>query len=146
MKGNYTKVDLRIFQAIKTLLAGGATIKECADYMHVSDATVKSIKASETLEEYRAIIAAYSARKRERQEKAKLAEQKLSEEKKPEAVKDEKPAAVPEKIVEHRYDVTVQTTHYMSQKLDKIEELLKSISQKLGYICEDLYGNKKEGA
>ena len=30
--------------------------------------------------------------------------------------------------------------------VDKIEELLKSISQKLGYICEDLYGNKKEGA
>ena len=148
----YTKVDERLFNAVKTLLAGGATYNECADYMNIGTTAVGRISSAENFTEYKSMLAAIALSAREKTQAAKKAEQKKAYQKaepekkpEPEAVKDSKPVAVPEKIVEHRYDVTVQTTHYMSQKLDKIEELLKGISQKMGYICEDLYGNKKEG-
>ena len=144
MEAKSVKIDLRMFNAVKTLVAGGATIAECANYMSISTATVKYIKAAETYEEYRNIIAAVNIRKRER-ENAKKAAAEAPSPVAPVPIPAPAPEPVkPAQIVEHKYDVTVQTTHYMSQKLDKIEELLKGISQKLGYICEDLYGSKKE--
>lgn len=52
-KRNYTKITLRVFNAVKTLLAGGATNTECADYMGIAQNTVSRIKHAETYEDYK---------------------------------------------------------------------------------------------
>lgn len=51
------KVTQSKFDAVKTLLKGGATVREIMRYMEISDATVYMIKAAETLAEYESMIA-----------------------------------------------------------------------------------------
>lgn len=142
----HAKVDQRVFNAIKTLFSGGASIAECSEYMGLSTATVKYIKSADTFEEYKNIIAAVNIRKKEAQKRKAMAAPAPAPVYIPSPIPV--PAPVPEPKVEVvkeiKQSVTVQTTHYVSQKMDKIEELLTSISAKLAYIVEDLYGTKEE--
>ncbi len=143
---NWDKLTAKQFSAIKLLLKGGATQAEAASYMQVSANTVFWISKAETFEEYQTIKAekelkqkkAFAAKK-EAEEKAKAAQVAATVAPQPAEVQKTQ-----EVVKEIRQTVTVQATHYMMQELQKTNELLKSISVKLGYIVEDLYG-KKEG-
>ena len=136
---NWNKLTEGQFKAIKTLLRGGASQKEAAEYMQVSPNTAFWVSKAETFEEYQHINAErHLAHKRVAAIKAKEAEKTA-----PQATPAQ-PAAP--QVVEYRQNVTIQATHYMMQKLEETNNLLKSISNKLAYIVEDLYGTgKKEG-
>lgn len=130
---NWNKLTAGQFKAIKTLLKGGASQKEAAEYMQVSTATTSMVARAETFEEYLHIQA-------ERQMTRKqVAAIKIKETEKAE----EKPAP---QVIEHRQTVTIQATHYMMQELQKMNETLSLISRKLAFIVDDLCGTgKKEG-
>ena len=147
---NWNKLTARQFTAIKLLLKGGATQSEAASYMKVSANTVFWISKAETFEEYQTIKAENElkrkqavAAKKQAEEKAKTAQATQVAQVAPTPAEEPKPQTQ-EVVKEIRQTVTVQATHYMMQELQKTNELLKSISMKLGYIVEDLYG-KKEG-
>lgn len=118
--------------------------------MQVSANTVFWISKAETFEEYQTIKAEKElkkkqavAAKKQAEEKAKTAQAAQVAQAAPTPAEEPKPQTQ-EVVKEIRQTVTVQATHYMMQELQKTNELLKSISVKLGYIVEDLYG-KKEG-
>lgn len=128
---NWNKLTEGQYKAIKTLLRGGATQKEAAEYMQVSASTVCDINQSETFEEYQNMKAEkYLASKQVAAIKAK-------------EKADEKPQEV---VKEVRQTVTIQATHYMMQKLEETNSLLKLISNKLAFIVDELCGTEqKEG-
>lgn len=134
-------ITAETFACVKMLLKGGASHQECAKYMKIGTTTVNRIASAETYEEYKNILAAMNVKYHEKY-KAKRIEK--NEEPAQEEKQDEKQEPVtqepPTQIVEHRQSVTVQTTYYVNQKLDKIEEVLKGISAKLACIIDDLYG------
>ena len=129
------KVTQSIFNAVKTLIKGGASNKECAEYMQLSLTAVSMIRNSENLDEYRANMIYISDNARQKRKKATEAKP----EEKPEPPKDDVPH-----VVEHRQNVTIQATHYMEQELRKTNELLTSISNKLAFIVEELTGTRSE--
>lgn len=132
---NWNKLTAGQFKAIKTLLKGGASQKEAAEYMQVSTATTNFVAKAETFEEY---LHNQAERQMTRKQVAAI---KIKETEKEKA--EEKPAP---QVIEHRQTVTIQATHYMMQEMQKTNELLAQISAKLAYIVEDLYGTgKKEG-
>lgn len=131
------KVTKGIFEAVKMLTKGGASIDECAEYMGISPATVSRIRTAENYEEFQQArrLAAIAAQKREQEKKER--------EKQPEKpVEQPAPVAQPvqpaPQVIEHRQTVTVQATHYMMEELKQQNELLKSISNKLAFIVEQL--------
>lgn len=126
---NWNQLTESKFKAIKTLLKGGATQKEAAEYMKVSPNTAFWVNKAETFEEYLQINASRHLEKRQ------VAAIKAKEANK------ETPAP---QVVEYRQNVTIQATHYMMQKLDETNALLKQISNKLACIVEDLYGKKDD--
>lgn len=125
------------FKAIKILLNGGATYKEAAQYMQVGEATIYRVKSAETWEEYLQQTAARAAARA-------LAVKEAKE-------KGGKPVAHPEKVdapaqaqvVEHRQTVQITATHYMTEELREIKDILKIISNKMAVIVTDLYGTKE---
>jgi transposase-like protein len=126
---NWNQLTESKFKAIKTLLKGGATQKEAAEYMKVSPNTAFWVNKAETFEEYVQINASRHLEKRQ------VAAIKAKEANK------ETPAP---QVVEYRQNVTIQATHYMMQKLEETNALLKQISNKLACIVEDLYGKKDD--
>ena len=74
------KITPKTFQAIKTLLAGGATWEECADYMGVSASTVGRISRAETFQEYVNSVAASAIRCNQKKAKADTTEQETTPE------------------------------------------------------------------
>lgn len=143
-------VDPKMFDCVKILLQSGATRAEIEKFTGLGHTAIYRISISETYADYKNLLAAISLEIREK--KAKKAAEEAAVEKKPEpapepAPEPEKPEEPPVQVVEHRQNVTIQATYYVSQKLDKIEELLKTISAKLACIIDDLYGTgtKKEG-
>lgn len=141
-------VDQKMFDCVKILLQSGATRAEIEKYTGLGHTAIYRISVSETFQDYRNLLAAIALEYR--QKKEKKAAEKAAAEKKPEpapAPEPEKPAEQPAQVVEHRQTVTVQATYYVSQKLDAMTELLKTISAKLACIIDDLYGTapKKEG-
>ena len=111
------KMDEKMFWAIKTLLAGGATSASIADYYHIGLSTVGRVKASENLTEYHNILAAmYATKKGEPKE---------------EPVKKTEP-----QVVEHRQTVTVQATHYTEAEIRKHTEQLELISRKMSAMLD----------
>ena len=124
-----TKVDQKMFNAIKLMLAGGAKNVECCEYMKLSASTVKMIKAADTFEEYRNMIAAIAYKSKH----PKPHEQEKKPEQKPEP-----------QVIEHRQTVTVQATWQMTQEMRKTNELLESISKKLAFIVDELIGTPKK--
>lgn len=115
--GKY-KVDERMFNAVKAMTAGGATVQECQNFTGLSHATVSRIRSANNYTEF------FSTPSRKT---------------KPE------PKKVPEQeaqTVEHRQTVTIQATHYMMQEMQKTNELLANISRKLAFIVDELTGVK----
>ena len=126
---NWNQLTESKFKAIKTLLKGGATQKEAAEYMKVSANTAFWVNKAETFEEYVQINA---SRHLEKRQVAAIKAKKANKE-----------TTAPQ-VVEYRQNVTIQATHYMMQKLDETNALLKQISNKLACIVEDLYGKKDD--
>jgi len=122
------KITEKLFKAVKIMLEGGATYEEVKDYLGVSLQTCARIKHSENYADYKNVLAAMAVKnKGYKQAKAnpKPVEEKPVEEK-------------PVQVVEHRQNVTIQATHYMMQEMQKTNELLKEISNKLAFIVEQL--------
>jgi hypothetical protein len=136
---NWNKLTEGQFKAIKTLLRGGATQKEAAEYMQVSTNTAFWVAKAETFEEYQHMNAErHLEHKRVAAIKAKEAEKTAAQ------ATPAQPAAP--QVVEYRQNVTIQATHYMMQKLEETNSLLKLISNKLAFIVDELCGTgKKEG-
>lgn len=122
------KVDQKLFDAVKIMLESGATGPEIEKFMKISSWTISKIRSAENYEEYKAILAARALAMKEKAKKAPAEAQKA-----PSDVKQECP-----QVVEHRQNVTVQTTFYVSQKLDKLCELLSAISAKLAFVVDEL--------
>lgn len=134
------KVTQSKFNAVKTLLKGGATVREVMEYLELSDNTVYLIKQAETLVEYENMIAEKALRDKQRAAiKAKEREQAAQ----PQAQPQDKPVEV---VKEVRQTVTVQATHFMMEEMRKTNELLTCISAKLAFIVDELCGvpQKKE--
>lgn len=130
------KVTKSVFNAVKTLLKGGASVKEVMEYMGLSDYTVYTIRAAETHEEYENILA----------EKRLAAKQAYAAKKKPQtapATPSAQQQAPVTQVVEHRQTVMVQATWAMTQEMQKTNELLKLISNKLAFIVDELCGTVK---
>lgn len=142
---NWNKLTARQFSAIKMLLKGGATQVEAADYMQVSSNTVYWVGKAETYEDYlhnvaerqleRKQVAAIKA-KQEKAQKAKEVAEKVG------AVPASQLAKQIPQVVEHKQTVQITATHYMTEELREIKEVLKCISNKLAFIVNDLYGEK----
>lgn len=139
MEKNYkVKITMNVFIAIKTLLENGASLKECAKYMKISYATAKYIKAAENYDEYKAILADISARRKEREKKEREAK-KPAAEPAPKLPEKQEPQV---QVVEHRQTVMVQATWQMMQEMQKTNKLLECISNKLAFIVDELCGTK----
>jgi len=123
------KVTPQIFDTVKTLLNSGVPVSQICDMLKLSNGAIYTIKACDDLQEYKDYYKA--SNDRSVRKKQKTSEQKGS---KPE------PA---QQVVEHRQTVTIQATHYMMEEMRKTNELLETISNKLAYIVDDLYGVKK---
>ena len=140
MKSTPNKIDQRMFDCIKILLASGQTAEQIKDYIGIAPTTVYRINQCENLQEYKNMMIAISTKRAVQKKKEK-------EEQKPVMLEpaDQGATAKPEpptQIVEHRQSVTVQTTYYVTQKLDATIELLKGISAKLAFVVDELTGVK----
>lgn len=111
------KITKGVFDAGKILIQNGATNAEIAKYLKVSVTVVTMFRQAETYEEYQNIMYEYSKGK----------------------VKEKEPETM-------RQSVTIQATHYMQKELEKTNELLTLISNKLAFIVDELCGVKKTGA
>lgn len=133
------KVDERLWWAVKTLIKGGSTNKDAAEYFEISVNTVSRIAASETYDEYKQMIAAAHAQYRK--PKMRLPEKPV--EKQPEKTTEESEEPKPQ-VIEHKQSITIQATHYMMTELQKTNELLTGISAKLAFIVDELCGVKSK--
>lgn len=128
------KVTESVYKAVKTLIAGGASIKECSEYMHLSSQTVSIIKNSETYEEYKHKIYVTSGGYRKKMEAAEKAKKEAEAKELPaQKLIYDKPTAT-----EKQTTVVVQATHYMMEELKQMNETLKCISNKLAFIVDEL--------
>ena len=125
------KVTEKMFKAVKQLTEGGATISEIAEYFLLGHSTVSRMRAAETWEDYTHTIQAIalSCKKKKAEKSAEKAEQ-------PKAEQKEEPQEQPQKVIQQ--NVTIQATHYMMQEMQKTNELLKLISNKLAFIVDQL--------
>lgn len=128
---NWDKMTESKFRAVKLLLKGGASVKEAAEYMQMSTATVYIINTAENFEEYTAIRVARDS-KRAAAIKAKKDEPKPAPDTAPEPVKQ----------VINPTVIKIEATHYMMTELQKTNELLTAISAKLAFIVDELCGVK----
>ena len=136
-----TKVTERIFNAVKQLTAGGATIPECAEYFMLAHSTVSRIRASESYEDYKhtATVAYLKVKERNKKQEAKEAAEKVG------AVPASTLVELPQtQVVEHKQTIQIQATHYMTEEMRKTNELLTCISKKLAFIVDELCGVKSD--
>ena len=122
------KIDANMYNAVKTLLTAGSTATEIAQYLKISVATVRRIKVSETLEEYRHQMAAIQA-EYQRRKTAKKA---------PEPISEPEPIAAPERAKKADPVAYNYVNNRMLEELKAQNELLKLISNKLAFIVEQL--------
>ena len=131
----YNKMTETKFKAIKIILQGGATVAEAAEYMQVSEFTVYAVRNAETWVDYTNYVAAKALAAKQAAARKKATTETAA------ATVDTAPAAQlakPEQVVEHKQTVVVQATWQMTQEMQKTNELLKLISNKLAYIVEQL--------
>ena len=121
------KVTKGIFDAAKLLIENGANNTEVAKYLKVSTDVVSFIRKSETYEDYQTFMYEYSLKQRQRVAAIK-AKEEPKEEPKPEV----------------KQTIVVQATWQMTQEMQKTNELLKQISNKLAYIVDELCGVKTD--
>lgn len=119
------KVTQSVFNCIKTLLAGGASHKECADYMKLSVITIGRINRAETYEDYKQSVIM-----------AKLHSGK------PVSVPAPEPTPEPEQEKPEKPKVVDTSGTYQMNRLIELmkeqNELLKAISNKMAFIVEQL--------
>lgn len=127
------KVTKGIFEAGKILINNGATNGEVEKYLKVSRDVVTMFRQAETYEEYQALMFEKS------QKQKRVAAMKAKAETKQEVKPAEVPAAEVNRLV------TVQLSHYVMQELQKQNELLTGISNKLAFIIDELCGVKTGG-
>ena len=139
----------KLFNAVKLLLESKAPYKEITKYLGVSESNISKVGASETWEEYLAILVAEAKKQRER-----FAARKAAEEAHSEKVKEEKKrkmdqvaeavGAVPAANLVNPPAQTVQpmvTVPYrVYEMMTKQIELLTGISNKLAFIVDELTG------
>ena len=130
------KITKGIFDAAKILLNGGATNAEVEKYLKVSKDVVTLFRRAETYEEYQAMM--FEKSQRQKQQK-RVAAMKANEEPKPETKTADVPAAEVNRVV------TVQLSHYVMTEIQKQNELLTGISNKLAFIIDELCGVKTGG-
>ena len=130
----WNKMTEMQFNAIKTLLKGGASQAEASKYMGVCQNTAYYVNKAENFAEYTQTQATLMNKKRAAINAKRAAAKKIA------AEVNAVPAA---QVVEHRQTVTVQATHYMMEEMKKTNELLTAISNKLAFIVTELTG--KEG-
>ena len=130
-----TKITPGIFSAAKLLIENGANNTEVSKYLKVSMDVVAMFRKAETYEEYQSLMYQYSQEMRKRQAAIKAKEQEK------EQAKAEPPQTTckPEEI---NRVVTVQLSHYVMSELQKQNELLTGISNKLAFIIDELCGVK----
>ena len=136
-------VDQKMFDCVKILLQSQTPRAEIEKYTGLGHTAIYRISISETFADYKNLLAAIALEIRQKKDKKKAAEQKPEPQPEPEKTEPEKPEP---QVIEHRQNVTVQTTYYVSQKLDAMTELLKTISAKLAAIIDDLYGTGNKEA
>lgn len=127
-----TKVTAQVFDTVKFMVKGGASIAQCAKSIGVCPATISYIKRAETYDEYRSIM--LNASGGHKQKLKKEAEQKAMNEKEEEVKQN--PVKEEPQIVEHR--ITLVANQYMTEQLQKQTELLTLINNKLTLMCEEL--------
>lgn len=130
------KVTKSKFEAVKILLAGGASVKEIGKYLDLSDNTIYKIKTSETYEDYEKYVA-------EKVAKSQAARAiKLKKAKEEENQKYPKPDAVT-----ITSDMTQSQANYqinrVVEQMKQMNDHLKLISNKLAFIVDELCGVPK---
>lgn len=125
-----SKVTQQIFDTVKTLLNSDVPVSQISDMLKLSNCVVYGIKRADDIQAYKRYLAESKTRSREKIKRKESKKEKLPPEHAPQ-------------VVENRQTVTVQATHYMMEEMKKTNELLATISSKLAYIVEDLYGVKK---
>lgn len=123
-KKKYTPITPKLFSAAKIMFAGGAMIKEVAEYLSIGASTAQRIRVAENYEDYKQQLAAMHARQKTGKKDEQIEMQ--IEDKKSDT---QKPVT---------QSVTIQATHYMMEELRIQNELLKDISKKLAFIVEQL--------
>lgn len=131
---NYNRITESKFKAVKTLLKGGASVREIMEYLQVSEPVVYGIKKVDTFEEY---VNARTAKALEQKQVAAI-KAKEKEKAATEAKPEPKPEPVSEAKIKLPQTVIFQPTHYMMQEMQKTNELLTLISNKLSYIVDQL--------
>lgn len=129
------KVTPNLFNAVKLLIDGWAKVSEVCKYMGISTWTYNAIRKSENIDEYKSLVAELNLSKK------KTGEKKNNIPDVEEKAEEKHPAVV-------HQSVTVQATHYMMEKLDKIIELLTVMNNKVGFVVDELTGipgGKKDG-
>lgn len=131
-----TFITEKMFNAVKILVKGGASNSEIAEYMGISESSVLKIKRADDWQDFlnRKKASIFMAKK--------AAEEKQKKEQKAESISKPEQTVNHEQIVKHEQTITIQATHFMMQELQKTNELLKLISNKLAVIVDDLYGTK----
>ena len=124
------KVTQSVFNCIKTLLAGGASHKECADYMKLSVITVGRINRAETYEDYKqsVIMAKLHSGK-----PVAVPVPESEPKSEPEEGKSEK-----QKVVDVGSTWSTYQMNRMIEIMKEQNELLKAISNKMAFIVEQL--------
>ena len=145
---NWDKMTESKFRAVKILLKGGASVKEAAEYMQMSTATIYIIKNAENLDEYNAIRTARDSKRKQaaainaKEANAKEVAAQVGAVPAATLVPDGKPVEI---VKEIRSSVTIQATHYMEEQQRKTNELLTQISAKLAFIVDELCGVSNVG-
>lgn len=136
--GLNNKLTENQFNAVKILLRGGAAVAEAADYMKLSENTIRRIKSSETFRDYQQMLAeiALSMSRARAAKKAKAEKAKADHEPKP--VEPEKKTDQEKKAYSVPQAVTMMPSHEAREWMRKQTELLTLISDKLAYIVEML--------
>ena len=123
------KVTEEIFNTVKYMTKGGASIKQCCTATGLSNATMTYIRRAETFDEYKDII--YKTSDGYKKKMKELMKENKPEEPEKEAVTNE-PKSVPQQ------SIVMVANQYMAEQLAKQTELLTLINNKLTLIAEDL--------
>lgn len=120
MNKQRVRITEKTFNAVKIMIAGGATMEEISEYLKIGRSTVYRIKSADSWDEYKAILAAISIKSKGDGKKRKEAET---------------PEVNPKQEAKSSQVIVPWT---MMQEVQKTNELLTLISKKLAFIVEQL--------
>ena len=135
------QITQELFSCVKIMSQSGATIEEITKYFGISAATISRIRASETLAEYKQMIAAMHAEQKKQKQVEKAVKTAQMAPQQPE----KKPEEPPTQIIEHRQTISMVANHYMMEELKTQTEYLKLIKNVITAIAEELGCFKEKG-